>query len=173
MASERFSGVALGSIAAGGILVYAGVKGYSIPQTIKALISGKSPAGQAQAAPVSSSVSGAATTASAAGGTAAGPRAGGTYSKAQLGALWLQAGGSQSSQANAVCHAMQESGGRASVTSSNPDGGINVGLWQLDTKGVGSGHTVAELQDPLTNARITVAATRDGADWAQWATPGC
>lgn len=66
MAGERFSGVALGSIAAGGIFVYAGIKGYSVPQTIRALISGKSPAGQAQAAPVSGSV------AASAGGTGAG-----------------------------------------------------------------------------------------------------
>jgi len=169
----KFNGVALGAIAAGGIFVYAGIKGYSIPNTVKALISGQSPAGQAQATAVTGNVSGAATTASVTGGTATGPGAGGTYSQAQLGALWLQAGGSQPSLANAVCHAMQESGGRASVTSSNPDGGTNVGLWQLDTRGVGSGYTVAQLQNPLTNAQITVRATGDGANWSDWSTPGC
>jgi len=45
---EKFSGIAVGSIAAGGIFVYAGIKGYSIPNTIKVLISGKNPAVQAQ-----------------------------------------------------------------------------------------------------------------------------
>lgn len=53
---ERFSGVALGSIAAGAIFMYAGIKGYSIPNTIKALITGKTPAGQTQATAVSGSV---------------------------------------------------------------------------------------------------------------------
>ncbi len=59
------------------------------------------------------------------------------------------------------------------VTSSNPDGGTNVGLWQLGTEGVGAGYSVSELQNALTNARITVRATRNGTDWSQWATPGC
>lgn len=87
--------------------------------------------------------------------------------------LWGQAGGSAATANNAACHGMQESSGRASVTSSNPDGGTNVGLWQLDTRGVGAGHTVAQLQDPLTNARLTVHATKNGRDWSSWATPGC
>jgi hypothetical protein len=68
---------------------------------------------------------------------------------------------------------MQESTGRPWVTSPNPDGGVNVGLWQLDTLGKGAGHSVAQLQDPLTNARVTVATTDDGANWTAWATPGC
>jgi hypothetical protein len=68
---------------------------------------------------------------------------------------------------------MQESSGNAAVTSSNPDGGVNVGLWQLDTRGKGAGYSVAQLQDPNTNARVTVFATRNGRDWSAWATPGC
>lgn len=96
-----------------------------------------------------------------------------TASKQALETLWVKAGGSQSSAANAVCHAEQESSGNATVTSSNPDGGTNVGLWQLDTKGVGAGYTVAQLSNPAVNAAITVKATRDGADWSSWATPGC
>lgn len=97
----------------------------------------------------------------------------GDYSTAQLQALWVQAGGSQGAEVNAACHAMQESTGRPWVTSPNPDGGVNVGLWQLDTLGKGAGHSVAQLQDPLTNARVTVATTDDGANWTAWATPGC
>jgi hypothetical protein len=93
-----------------------------------------------------------------------------TFSMAQLVALWIKAGGSLSSAPSAVAHAWAESSGRAGVTSPNPDGGTNVGLWQLDTPGgVGAGHTVAQLQDPLTNAQITVKATNDGRDWGEWA----
>lgn len=99
--------------------------------------------------------------------------AAGSYGPSSLERLWEQAGGSSSTAYNAACHAMQESSGNPVVTSSNPDGGTNVGLWQLDTNGVGSGHSVSELSDPLTNAKITVAATNDGANWASWATPGC
>lgn len=41
-------GVAFSAIAAGGVLVYAGAKGYSVTQTLQQLVTGKSPAGQAQ-----------------------------------------------------------------------------------------------------------------------------
>ncbi len=104
------------------------------------------------------------------------PPSAGSYSTAStksLDALWLKAGGSQSSAQNAACHAMQESSGSATVTSSNPDGGTNVGVFQLDTKGVGAGYSVAQLSNALTNAQITVKATKDGQDWSSWATPGC
>jgi uncharacterized protein YcfJ len=97
----------------------------------------------------------------------------GGYGTSQLQSLWVQAGGSQGTKVNAACHAVEESSGNASVTSANPDGGENVGLWQLDTRGKGAGYSVAQLQDPLTNARVTVAATGDGTNWTAWATPGC
>ena len=93
-----------------------------------------------------------------------------TLSPAEIIALWLQAGGSITSAPMALARALSESSGRTAVTSSNPDGGTNVGLWQLDTPGgVGSGYSVAQLQDPLTNARITVKATNNGQNWSQWA----
>jgi cell wall-associated NlpC family hydrolase len=72
VAGERFSGVALGSIAAGALFVYAGIKGYSIPNTIKALITGKSPAAQTQATPVSGSVQASTTALTTATGSASG-----------------------------------------------------------------------------------------------------
>jgi hypothetical protein len=97
----------------------------------------------------------------------------GLYDQASLEALWEQAGGSHSTAVNAACHGMQESSGNRDASSPNPDGGTNWGLWQLDTRGVGAGYSVAQLEDPLMNARITVAATRNGTNWAQWATPGC
>lgn len=49
---RRFSGVALGAIATGGVLVYAGIKGYSIPQTVQDLIQGKNPLRQTQSNPI-------------------------------------------------------------------------------------------------------------------------
>lgn len=96
----------------------------------------------------------------------------GTFSHAQLMQLWQNNGGSASTAHNAATHAIQESSGNPKITSHNPDGGINVGLWQLDTKGVGSGYTVSQLQDPDTNARITVMHTANGTNWSQWATSG-
>jgi hypothetical protein len=95
--------------------------------------------------------------------------AGHQFSMTQIVALWVKAGGPLSTAPMAVARAWSESTGRADVTSGNPDGGTNVGIWQLDTRGVGSGHSVAELQQPLTNAQITVKATNGGRDWGQWA----
>ena len=94
--------------------------------------------------------------------------AGHTFSMTQLVALWIKAGGPLSTAPAAVAHAWAESSGRADVTSANPDGGLNVGIWQLDTKGVGAGHSVAELQNPLTNAQITVRGSNGGRDWGPW-----
>jgi hypothetical protein len=91
-----------------------------------------------------------------------------TFTMTQLVALWIKAGGSLGTAPAAVAHAWAESSGRPAVTSPNPDGGTNVGLWQLDTKGVGAGHSVAELQDPLTNAQITVKGSGGGRNWGPW-----
>jgi hypothetical protein len=90
-------------------------------------------------------------------------------SDAQIIALWIQEGGSISTAPMALARALSESSGSTSVTSSNPDGGTNVGLYQLDTKGVGSGYTEAQLQNPYLNTQITIAATKGGQDWAEWA----
>ena len=94
----------------------------------------------------------------------------GTLSYAQLTALWTKNGGSSTTANLAAAIAEAESSGRTGVTSSNPDGGTNVGLWQLDTRGVGSGYTVQQLQDPDTNARITVMHTGNGKNWGPWET---
>ena len=106
-------------------------------------------------------------------GTAPGhsPGAGPTatvMSKAQLTALWTGNGGSPGTANVAAAVALAESSGRTQITSPNPDGGTNVGLWQLDTKGVGAGHTIAQLQDPATNARITIMGSANGTNWSHW-----
>jgi hypothetical protein len=49
---RRFSGVALASIATGLVFVYAGIKGYSLPETVQDLIQGKNPLKQPQTTPV-------------------------------------------------------------------------------------------------------------------------
>jgi hypothetical protein len=154
----------------GALLIWSAIKGKKWSAALKEVIAGQSPA-EAAANPITG------TTAPVldAGGTGAPPvlPAGGLYGTAQLRSLWMLAGGSAGSSANAACHAMQESSGDPGVTSTNPDGGTNVGLWQLDTKGVGAGYTVQQLKNPVTNAKITVRATDDGANWSDWATPGC
>lgn len=158
-------------MAAGAVFLWAGLKGYSIPETLQDVITGKSPLKQSQSTGISGSASTSATGVTGVQSSAL-PSAG-TYTTAQLQALWEQAGGSASTAANAACHAMQESSGNPQATSSNPDGGTNVGLWQLDTKGVGAGYSVAELENAMNNARITVFATKNGTDWSEWSTPGC
>jgi hypothetical protein len=166
---SRVDLLTVAAIGGGGLFLYAGVKDVSVLSAVTGLIEGKSPK---TAASAGAGLGETASVATATGSGSANPTAG-TWTHGGLVNLWIMAGGSQASANNAACHAIQESSGNASVTSPNPNGGINVGLWQLDTEGVGAGNTVAQLQNPLTNARITVRATRDGQDWSQWATPGC
>jgi hypothetical protein len=89
---------------------------------------------------------------------------------AQLEGLWIANGGNKAVAPLAAAIAMAESSGRTDVTSANPDGGVNVGLWQLDTRGKGAGHTVADLQNPATNAAVAVRGSSNGTDWSAWAT---
>lgn len=175
----KVSPVALGAVAAGVVLVYSGIKGYSVTATLTDIIRGKNPLTQAQTTPITTpETAGAASTSTGSGGSVAGVQASalpsaGTYDHDQLMALWQQAGGSAATANNAACHAIQESSGNPQVTSANPDGGTNVGLWQLDTKGVGAGYSVAELQNALNNARVAVFGSHNGTNWSDWATPGC
>jgi hypothetical protein len=94
----------------------------------------------------------------------------GSYDHARLEALWTANGGSPATANVAAAVAQAESSGRTEITSPNPDGGINVGLWQLDTRGVGAGYAVAQLQDPTTNARVTVFGSANGTNWSAWET---
>jgi hypothetical protein len=82
--------------------------------------------------------------------------------------LWTSNGGPKNTAAFAAAVGMAESGGNAMATSSNPDGGTNVGIWQLDTRGVGAGYSVSQLQNANLNARITIAATNGGQNWSNW-----
>lgn len=140
---------------------------------LKAALTGKpipSPSGQTPAAADPNAQQ----TAEAAGAANTGPAGkapavAGAYDLASLQSLWISQGGSGQTAFEAANVAMAESSGQPAVTSQNPDGGTNVGLWQLDTKGVGSGYTIDQLSDPATNCRITVMATANGTNWSEWA----
>lgn len=160
------NGTSVGAVAlmGGGFLfLWSSYHGASLTGSLRDLLQGKQPSG-ADTAPISGG-------AVSSGGGGGGPVQG-SYSNAQLQQLWTSNGGDPSKAGTAACIAMHESGGRAAVTSGNPDGGTNVGLWQLDTRGVGSGYTVAQLQDPNTNARLAIMGSRNGTDWADWSTAG-
>ena len=87
----------------------------------------------------------------------------------QVIAYWLNAGGPISTAGMALARAYSESSLRAAATSANPDGGTNVGLYQLDTPGgVGTGYSVTQLENPATNTAVTVKATKGGQDWSSW-----
>ena len=147
----------------GFLFLWSGYHGAHVTGSLRDLLAGKQPSGSdtspISGGPVSS------------GGGGGGPVLG-AYSGAQLQQLWTANGGDPSKAAGAACIAMHESSGQASVTSANPDGGQNVGLWQLDTRGKGAGYTVAQLQNPNTNARLAVIGSANGTDWSAWSTAG-
>lgn len=93
-----------------------------------------------------------------------------TYTQSQLQLLWTTSGGSPAAAQIAAAIAMAESSGNPSSTSSNPDGGTNVGLWQLDTKGVGAGYSIDQLKEPDTNCRVTIMGSLNGTNWGDWET---
>lgn len=95
-----------------------------------------------------------------------------TLSVTQMYALARGAGLPAADAVIAAAIGMAESSGRATATSPNPDGGMNVGVWQLDTQGVGDGYTVAQLQDPATNAKVMAKGSDKGTNWGPWATYG-
>lgn len=183
MASAKLSGIAVAEVTAGLVLAWSGIRGATLADTLTSLLKGQSPAKVPESSPdIEIGTPGSdGAPAGGTGGPASGalpapePAAAGNYSNAQLQALWIMAGGSAGKAAVAACIAQHESSGNAKVTSANPDGGTNVGLWQLDTPGgKGAGHTVAQLQVALTNARVAVAGSSDGTDWSAWATaPAC
>jgi hypothetical protein len=96
------------------------------------------------------------------GGTVVGPAppTSGVLTPAQVGALWLEAGGPASAEAASEAVAACESGDNTQAL--NPDGAA--GLWQI------LGQVVpGNLFDGLVNARNAVAKfTASGDTWAQW-----
>ncbi len=169
-------GIKVGPLfAAGGgiILLWSAITGRKWSSVLKTTIQGKdprtvTPTNQITSAPAGTGLTGSGQT------TLVGGPGRNFYTHSQLQSLWIMAGGPSGGANNAACHGDQESGGNPRATSLNPDGGTNVGIWQLDTPGgKGAGYTVSQLMNPLLNARITVRATNGGRDWSAWATPGC
>lgn len=170
----KLNGFALGSIAAGSVFLYAGLTGRSVLASIQAIVQGKAPSTAGKTVPIAS--------APGPGGSGKAPTSGysvatnipagkGSYSRAEVAQLWVNNGGPGNTADFAAAVAMAESSGSATVTSANPDGGTNVGIFQLDTKGVGSGYSVAELSDANLNTQVTIAATKGGTDWTYWGDP--
>ena len=161
-------GLALGAIGAGSLFLWAALQGKSVLSTLQTLIKGESPSSAASANTIPSGSS-----ASAGYDIATNiPAGSASYdSSSALQKLWTDNGGPSDTAAFAAAIAMAESGGSATVTSSNPDGGVNVGVFQLDTKGVGSGYSVTELQDANLNTQITIMATDGGTNWQEWGNP--
>jgi Lysozyme like domain len=94
-----------------------------------------------------------------------------TLTYAQIEGVWINNGGSKAKAPIAAAIAEAESSGNTDATSSNPDGGTNVGLWQLDTPGgKGAGFSVAQLKDPNTNAQVAIKGSSGGTDWSAWQT---
>jgi hypothetical protein len=161
----------IGAVAFGMVFLYAGVKGVSVPAALTSIVKGSSPAGLPQTAGITGTPASAA--AAAAGFSIATniPAGAGSYSSAGVEKLWTSNGGPANTAAFAAAIAMAESSGSAKVTSANPDGGTNVGVFQLDTRGVGAGYTVAELQDANLNTQVTIMATGGGVNWSGWGNP--
>lgn len=163
----RINGFSLAYTAIGGVVLWSGIKGTTLSSTFKGLFSGQAPTGDTETI----GTAGAGTTAAGSPPAAGVPSGSAAYTGSSLQTLWTSNGGSQSTAAFAAAVAEAESGGSATVTSANPDGGTNVGIFQLDTKGVGAGYTVAQLQNANLNARITVMATNNGTNWQEWGDP--
>jgi Lysozyme like domain len=165
----HLNGFSLAYTAVGGVVLWSGIKGTTISATFRGLLSGQAPSNGSETISTGATTSTGST--SSTGSTTAVGSGSASYTGSGLQALWTSNGGAQDTAAMAEAVGEAESGGSATVTSSNPDGGTNVGIWQLDTRGVGAGYTVAQLQNPNTNARITIMATNNGRNWSEWGDP--
>jgi hypothetical protein len=163
----KINGFSIAYTVVGGIVLWSGIAGASVSDAFKDILAGKSVTSDG-----SEDIGNEPSTAAGGYDIATNIPAGkGDYTENQLQALWTDNGGPSDTAAFAAAVAMAESGGSATVTSANPDGGTNVGVFQLDTKGVGSGYSVAELQDANLNTQLTIMTTSGGTNWTQWGDP--
>jgi Lysozyme like domain len=157
----------------GALFAYSALSGKSWSGALKNLIKGKTPT----TASTTQSITGTPLSAVAGygygiGSGTASPTVKGVFTNSQLQSLWISAGGNPAKAAVAACIADHESSGNPAAQSANPDGGTNVGLWQLDTKGKGAGFSVSQLLNPILNARVAVRGSANGTNWSAWATAG-
>jgi hypothetical protein len=171
--TTKINGYALAGLAAGFVLFWSGFTGKGVLASVQSLIQGKSPQSNPTVNSPQDPAQGTTGSTTGAGYSIATniPAGKGSYSQSGLQQLWINNGGPSNTAAFAAAVAMAESGGNANITSTNPDGGINVGLWQLDTKGVGSPYSVQELSDANLNCQKTIMATSGGTNWSEWGDP--
>jgi hypothetical protein len=87
------------------------------------------------------------------------------YSRSQLEALWVSAGGNPAAARIAAAVALAESGGHAGARNVNTNGTVDRGLWQVN-----SVHGALSTFDPVANARAAVRISGGGSDWQPWTT---
>jgi hypothetical protein len=88
-----------------------------------------------------------------------------SYSKGQLEALWLKAGGPRASAGLAAAIALAESSGNPNAENHNTNGTIDRGLWQVN-----SIHGAQSTFDILANAQAAVAISNGGTNFGPWTT---
>lgn len=81
--------------------------------------------------------------------------------------IWIRAGGSRNAQILAVAVSSAESGRNTTAVSPSSD----YGLWQINSIHFATfGVNAQTIFDPVTNARIAVALSGAGSNWAAWCT---
>jgi hypothetical protein len=101
------------------------------------------------------------------------PAGSGVLSPAQVGAVWTEAGGPASQEMVAECVAHAESGDNPAENNYEDNGGTQTS-WRLYQVSNGTHEEyIANLDDPLVNAKQAVIKY-DASGWAPWTTaPGC
>jgi hypothetical protein len=92
-----------------------------------------------------------------------------TLNAEQIAEIALSVGFNDAQAIIATAVALAESSGNTNATSANPDGGVNTGLWQIDTKAHPQ-WTEAQLKNAITNARAAFSVSSSGTNWSAWQT---
>lgn len=102
------------------------------------------------------------------------PKNGVAFNLSELAVLNMSVGFPREEVARATGIIMAESGGRPTVTSHNPDGNQNVGLFQIDTATAAGIGRRGNLKDPVYNARTAYLLWDHGGrgtkGWGIWET---
>lgn len=161
--ARQIDGLSLGLVAAGGLLGYAGIKGYSIPHALQAFVAGKVPTGQPDH-PIASVVT--ANNTMAAGGkpAAAGTSKHSPQANQALGRVLAAAYGWTGAQFTALNNiAMAESGWQDEVT--NPGSGA-AGIAQ-NIRGWGPGYQQGNARQQI-EWMLSYIKSRYGTPAAAW-----
>lgn len=85
----------------------------------------------------------------------------------ELAAIWVNNGGNRNAVIYAVAVCKAESGGNDHAVSPSSD----YGLWQINTVNFGTyGLNFSNVFDPNVNARVAIAMSGNGTNWAAWCT---